>query len=471
MNERGGLTAVAQPTDAPSAASSEVLYCSESPQWMLDHSIPIEVRTLISVLYRLAFREAVAKNESFKTFGLHPCSVATSYDELQAITGIQRQRLSKIVRAAEATRVLRLTGSKRAGYRYHILVPMRMYAPGPAAIGQPSAKPLSVGSRRVRSNRKQTALGEQFGSVIEPKDRPDDSESTALVSSAIELKAGSSPAAIELETPGLSSAIAPEVRGIGTVIEPENQRSNVRARDHRVTQRCSFKGNSRSGVPEDIYGELLLLGKRNDEELRPGNLVFEGAVDEIVDRLTNRFGETAMTVLSRLLSDPRVKNAEKPLAYLRRGVSEGYLIGPTSPARRAPAHTPQGAYEALPPGLRDQLQLAAEEGRATETWCRERDIPPLAAEFAYQARRVAEEEHSVTSSCPEDLRNALELARAVIPPMLQAALHSAAIEEEDDAIVVTVSTPFLRDLLEQRFVPHVAPHMQRRVMIALEPSP
>jgi hypothetical protein len=141
----------------PAPAAPAPTYYAQSPHFTLDRTIPIELRGgLISVLYALAFEETIANNESYRTFGTTPVSVATSYDELTYYTGYNATRLAKLIRSAENQGLLKLTGSARTGFRFHILHALRIYT---KREGE-NARPIFAWNREVKKNRRQLALGE-----------------------------------------------------------------------------------------------------------------------------------------------------------------------------------------------------------------------------------------------------------------------------------------------------------------------
>lgn len=410
VSQSDGAVAAAPDQARPRAvqAAAPPLFCSASPEWMLDASVPIEVRTLVFVLYALAFNEAVEAHDSLKTFGTTAVSVATNYDELRASTGWNRTRLAEIIRAAEAMRILQLTGHKRTGMRYHILVALRSYRAGAPTETQ---TPLFAGNYSVRRTEPnpQLGLGESF-----------------------------SPAA----------GLKPE--------PPAPPRRNPRA-----------------ALPNEVRGQLLDLGRKVEPSLEPDNLIFETAIEEIMVALESQYGETAVTVLARLCADPRVRKARSPLAYLRGGVGPGgYLVAPASTSTRAVAHSPEGAYDALPPGLQTLLQSAAADGCATPAWCRERDIPPPAAQHARRlvetARDDAEPQPSATEHLPEDLRDAIEAARQLgeLSPMLYHQFRATAVEADGETIVLRAHG-LLADIL-QRALPIVTRRLARSVEIVGE---
>ncbi len=452
------------PTAVPEAGAP--LFHAVSPMWMLDGSIPIEVRTLVMVLYALSFQETVAQNESYKTFGLTPVSVATSYDEIGRHTGWNRTRIAEVVRAAEAMRILRLTGNNRVGVRYHVLLSLRTYTPG--FIPDKATTPLFASDRTVLRRRKQLALGETLSPATGLN--PDTAFSPATGTKETTL----SPA-IGLNNEISSPATRTEDASPSPAIGLNNTRSKERVRDHRVTHRDIPKDSNRGALAPDIYNALLQLGKKTDPSLEPGNVIFEGAVTEMLDHLNERFEGEENLILSRLVADPRVAKAHSPIAFLRRGITGGFLLAPAALAKPE-AHSPEAAYTALPPGQQEALMMALEGSRATLAWCRERDIPPAALQHARILCERRQGEHvdnevSPVAHFPSLLENAVENAyqQRAIPDMLYFSCRTIQATLCGDHIEVLAPNAFLADMLRARLLPVLEKSLHLPISLSVSP--
>ncbi len=480
--------AVVQPrSDDPREALLELdtsgLHVPASLDWMLDASVEIEIRTAIDIIYRLAFLEAVQRNDSYKTFGTTPVSVATKFDILQSLTGWNRPLLARVISAAENRRLLKLTGSKRTGYRYHILFAMRSYR---RADSEPARRMFAPDRKAQpsRPRRAQIGLGESFSSPHEP-------EQASILGPSDEPKDGQRSSPDELRNAGFSSSDAVNSPTFSSTSEPKEEATNVRACDPRVTSRNTTKDNGRGTLlPPELEKRVLELARKRDPGIERTSLSFESMIATIIAQIDTRFPGEAVTVLSRLVQDPRVTTAENPIGALLVGTGRespkrpnaGFLLQPIAVVTtRTPSEaTPEAAYTSLPQPVRDLLEDAIESGRATAAWCRERDIPPGALAHAKERRQVASPDEPqldagalarmIAERFPDDVRGAVEAAIADgrISPMLAYGLRDCDVVANGDTVTLVAPSPFLMQMLRAKALPVIQAGCARVICVDID---
>ncbi|MHB8139679.1 MAG: hypothetical protein ACYDHD_00230 [Vulcanimicrobiaceae bacterium] len=173
-----------------------------------------------------------------------------------------------------------------------------------------------------------------------------------------------------------------------------------------------------------------------DPTLVDGNVLFDGAITEILTNLSARFGSEAPNVLGRLVQDQRVRSARNPMGFLRRGTRpDGFLLTPiTNPSVRATVIS-----ASQPPSIRDESPEDAGPARL--------------------------------SHLPEDFRAAVEEARlnGKITNLLYAAsARLSVVDDAPDELLLAVTPPLLRVLLCDKLLPVLA--LMRPVSVVPNPG-
>jgi hypothetical protein len=399
VERQSHLSAVAAPADP--------LFLATSVEWIMDASIPIEIRVLCQMITAKALIEAKAEGRDFTAFGRDQVTAKLNVDWIIQHTGWPKNKAESVRAEALEKGYLSATGSARTGYQYTVMLPLRTHR---ATAEVPLARSMFA-SERVAPKPKPTGqleLGDVSAAVQPPPDmkrwsradREFYSRSSGAIRTVFSRLSGAdrrlfsrlSGANQELfsRTPGANSELLARLSGANDELYSRRSGAKKGLIDVRARSQESRKNPYQKLLAEvltpEMRSQLLLLARKREEDTEEDSRTFVGALGRIVENLVtvcDNDVDLIRATLARVLTDERVTSHENPIALLQRGICNKprFLLNPKSASRMG--KTPdERAFYLLPQPVQHLLLERIERGGATAEWCRERDISD-------GARRVA----------------------------------------------------------------------------------
>lgn len=387
-----------------------------SPYWLLDTSIPIEVRFGIQLIVELGLAKTARAKGQWKNYGATPLAVETTYDELIALTAWNRDRWCKILTAAKELGFLKIAGTPRGGFIYHVLFAPRTYVPAGGlesfygqlgALGTsdgPTAVPslFVAANRRVKKKPKrrvQLALGESQSGPA-PGLKSDPTGGPLIPGAGLKKQRDADPlvpeAGIKRARVSMRLSPGPGTDGVTLVpvagrktssLNPASGRKAGETKERacasqRVVSEDNDRGVDLGDVPEALRNELLSLEKRNDPGVTLTTATFVAAIEEVLSRAQDRFGdrESAIAFLGRFVSNDRrlrSRTMMNPIGWLVKQAQIGALF-----EVRAVPDDPWVVFERLSATVKVELLEAVATRSASLRWCKERGIAGVAVTYA-----------------------------------------------------------------------------------------
>ena len=430
------LAGVAPTVEAPA------LFVQASVDWMLDSSIPIEVRNLLMILYAEAMRVATERRDAggglgdFDQIGRAGFAIPVNFEWIMRTTGWTITQTRSIVALAMKMELISRQGKPRTGFRYQVNVGLKTYRrnpdgetarslfaahhapPAPKDTSQqrlaidipPSPAPgMAKWSRTDRAfydgspapiraffgslNGKQRKLFVRMGATDQAATLREVDAAPDLYLRPTEANELDHVRRTEAITALLLRRTEPNDELQLRRTYPNRTASNVRARGPESIQNVC-KTSIAEVLTTDARRELLLLAqkRKGEETTTDSTRSFVAAIERVATTLLlfcDDDAPRARDLLMRVLADERVTGVENPIGALVAGVCNDppYLL-----TAKAAAGSPSydRALERLPWPLRDSVLERVRSGRLTDQWCRERDISADARAAA--ATRIANEE-------------------------------------------------------------------------------
>jgi hypothetical protein len=408
---------------APVATPADPLFVATSVEWLMDTSIPIEIRVLCQLIAAKALTEAKAGGRDFTDFGRESATTIITREWIIAMTGWAKGKAEAIRAEAIAKGYLTVSGgSSRNGYRYTVTLPLRTHR---ANADMPPAKSLLLVDRPQPKSSKpspQLPLGKDLAATVPPPDMRHwsraDREFYARSPGAIravfarlsganrKLFARLSGANQDLyaRSPGANEALLARLSGADDELYARRSGVkkglyNVRARSQDSVQNHYQKLVAETVTPE-IRAQLLLLAQKREEDTDEDSATFIKALGRIIETLNHlceNDQDRIRATLSRLVADERVTSAENPIALMLRGVVNKPRFLLTARAAHSARPPDERAYYLLPLPVQEILRERIASNTITPEWCRERDISDGARRFAIAIVESCAEEGSVIS--------------------------------------------------------------------------
>lgn len=144
------------------------LYTATAIGWILDESIPWEVRTLCQLLYARAIADADQRSRqhqtyvAFDTLGRGSIDVNVDYAWVAKKTGYTETRIRTIFKAAQKLGIIERRGAPRSGYSYVITATLRTHRPTENAGSTWSLTSTARAGRSTRAIASPLGLDPQF---------------------------------------------------------------------------------------------------------------------------------------------------------------------------------------------------------------------------------------------------------------------------------------------------------------------
>jgi hypothetical protein len=107
--------AAAAPTLAPVAKTADPLFLATSVEWLMDSSIPIEIRILCQMIFAQAMTEAKVAGQDFTDFGRNNVTARINVAWIIEKTGWPKGKAEAVRAVALEKGFLTASGSARAG--------------------------------------------------------------------------------------------------------------------------------------------------------------------------------------------------------------------------------------------------------------------------------------------------------------------------------------------------------------------
>jgi hypothetical protein len=408
MNASTAASSATGPTLTPVAKTADPLFLATSVEWLMDSSIPIEIRMLCQLIFAQALTEAKVAGRDFTDFGRDNATAKINVAWIIEKTGWPKNKAESIRAEALEKGYLTASGSARTGYLYTVTLSLRTYRGNDEV---PASRSLFASDHTAPKPKPSTQLplGELGSAAIPPPDmrrwsradRDFYSRSSGAIRAVYSRLSGAerklfsrlSGANQELYSRSSGADHALLLRLSGANDELYSRRSgakkglsNVRARSQEPVKNHYHKLLAEIATPE-LRNTLLLLARKREEDTDEDSKTFVNALGRIVDTLDvlcDGDRDAIRSNLARVCADERVTAHENPIAMMVRGICNKPRFLLTTKYQSRIGRTPdERDYYLLPEPLQHSLRERVRIGRASPDWCHERNVSD-------GARRVAE---------------------------------------------------------------------------------
>jgi hypothetical protein len=358
----------------------KAFFCTLSAEFMVDTTLPIELRALIAVMYSIAVEQVAQEHRGLEMLGTGEFfDLECSYELLIEKTGWTTKKIARLTQSSAG--IITMTGSPRTGFRWRVNLGMRSYRAKVEGVVAGSLFARKLTPPIPKKRQVQLHL-DVLASDTEGKTVSLDSDSEGKVVSLASNTEGKADSLVS-DTEGKVVSLDSDLEGKAASLA-----SDTEAKIH-IAKVSIKKDNNNNGdvveIPEAMLDDLLLLYRKNDPNAHRTSIPFTVSMNALLDeiqgfRKCDR--QTAVQLLGQIanISDFRARSFANPIGYIRANLAKILSLSLTVTRPESAGD----AFYALDLNVRRELILAIRDGMATNQWCRERKISPGARQYAHR---------------------------------------------------------------------------------------